>query len=180
MTEPTDRQGSAGADLAGGGGAGRGLAPGDPRLGSALTQIWIIAGALASSVLVYVVVAWLVTSGAREGGGEEPIGLGLPIVVVLAGMAIMNLILAPIIERALTGTAAGQPWERALAEYRKAKIVSFAFREAAAVLGLMITLFTGDPAWCYGLSAATLVAMALAWPSRDSLERLGRGEIRPS
>jgi len=178
MTEPTDRPGSTGSDFTGSGGPEAGFAPGDPRVESALTQIRVIAGALAASVAVYGVIAWVVTGGATESAGEA-IGLALPIVAVLVGMAIMDLLVAPLIERWLVGGAVGQPLERVLAEYRKAKIIGFAFREAAAVLGLMVALFTGDPAWCYGLSAATLVAMALAWPSREGLERVARGAIQP-
>lgn len=183
MTDPTDRPGTTGSGFEGDGGSalgrapGAGLAPGDPRLEGALTQIRIIAVALASSVAVYGVVAWVVTGGASDGG--EPIGLAVPIVAVLVAMAVMDLFLAPLIERALLGGVAGQPLERALAQYRKSKIVGFAFREAAAVLGLMIALFTGEPAWCYALAAATLVAMALAWPSREAVERLAGGAIQP-
>jgi hypothetical protein len=149
--------------------------PGDPRVEGTLTQVRVIAGALAGSVVVYAVLAWLVTGR----GGGEAIGLPGMAVAVLAALGAFDLLLAPVIERALLANAGGEAMDRALAEYRKAKVVGFAFREAAAIFGLLIALFTGQPLWCYGLAAATLIAMALAWPSREELERVARGAVRP-
>lgn len=179
MTEPTDRPGSPGEGFAGRGSGQGGIVPGDSRVSNALTQLRIITGALASSIVVYAVVAWVVTGGGGGATGEEAVELGLPIVAVLAGMGVLNLLLAPAIERALLGSATGQPLEKVLSDYRKAKIVGFAFREASAVFGLMIALFTGKPSWCYALSAAALVAMALGWPSREGVERAARGAVQP-
>jgi hypothetical protein len=147
----------------------------DPRIEATLTQVRLIAGALAVSVLVYALLAGLVTG--RAGG--EPIGLPTMAVLVLAALGVLDLLLAPFIERALLANAGGQGADRALGEYRKAKLVGFAFREAAAIFGLLIALFTRQPAWCYALAAATLVAMALAWPSRGELEQVTRGAVRP-
>jgi hypothetical protein len=132
-----------------------------------------------ASVLVYAVLAAVMT----ERVGEQPIGLPGMAVALLVGLAVLDLLLAPVIERALFGkgggNAAGLSVEDAIGRYGKAKLVGFAFREAAAVLGLLLFLFTGRPAWAYALAAATLVAMALAWPSRRELERVVGGPGRP-
>jgi hypothetical protein len=99
---------------------------------------------------------------------------------ILAALGVFDLLLAPLIERALLANAGGKAMDGALAEYRKATVVGFAFREAAAIFGLLISLFTGEPLWCYALAAATLVAMALAWPSREVLVRVARGAVQPT
>lgn len=150
--------------------------PGDPRLESALTQVRIVAGALAASVPVYAVVVWLVVGRP----GYEPMGLPGVMVAVLAALGVFDLLLAPVIERSILANAAGRPdVEQAVAEYRKAKLAGFAFREAAAVFGLLIALFTGQAAWCYAFAVAALVAMALGWPSRQDLVRVARGAVQP-
>ncbi len=150
--------------------------PGDPRLENALTQVRIVAGALVASVLAYAVFVWLLVGRP----GYEPMGLPGVMVAVLAALGVFDLLLAPVIERSILANAAARPEvEQAVAEYRKAKLAGFAFREAAAVFGLLIALFTGQAAWCYALAAATLVAMALAWPSRQGLARVARGAVQP-
>jgi hypothetical protein len=53
--------------------------------------------------------------------------------------------------------------------YRLAKLVGFALREAAAVVGLVVGLTTGEPRWTWGISAGTLLLMALAWPRAADL-----------
>lgn len=192
MTDPTDRSGfSSPSGSTEGDREGFGEAPpeeaatpqpGDPRLDAALSQLRAIAGALAMGVVAYAVLGWYLTSGVAGRPYEAP---GLPgiLVAVLAAFAVFDLLVAPVIERSLAprvGPGAGaDELAQALARYRRAKILGFAFREAAAVLGLIISLFTGEAAWCYALGAATLVAMAVAWPSREALERAARGSVRP-
>ncbi len=172
--------------------ASRGAASGadDPRLAAALTQLKVIAGALAMSVVIYAVVAWFLTSGAA-GTSTEPIGLPVAIVALLGALAVFDLLIAPVVEQFLgagrqpaagSGAGAGSEppdLETALATYRRAKVIGYAFREAAAVFGLLLALFTGNPVWCYALVALTLVAMALAWPSRNGLLRATGRSVQP-
>lgn len=185
MSEPTDRFRGDGETAAETGNAPFGEEParqadtpqpGDPRLEGALTQVRVVAGALAASVLGYAGLVWFLVGRP----GYEPIGLSGVMVAVLAALGVFDLLLAPVIERSILANAAGRPEvEQAVAEYRKGKLAGFAFREAAAVFGLLIALFTGQAGWCYALAAATLVAMALAWPSRQELARVARGAVQP-
>jgi len=50
--------------------------------------------------------------------------------------------------------------------------VSFAMRESAAIIGLVISLLTGDLRWCLALSAAAVLAMLLGFPRRADMVRL--------
>lgn len=153
--------------------------PGDPGLAREGAALAILAGALAASVVVYPGVAWFLTSEAM-GAGFEPPGLPAPVPAVLAGLGVVLLLVAPMIEARLRAGTAGEGGDRAMQGFRTATLVGFALREAAAILGLVIAVTTGSPLWCYVLSLAALVAMASAWPSRSRLERHARGAVRPS
>ena len=41
-----------------------------------------------------------------------------------------------------------------------------------AIVGLVITMLTGDLRWCLALAAAALLAMLLGWPRRADMARL--------
>jgi len=65
--------------------------------------------------------------------------------------------------------ASDLPEIRALETYRLATMLGFILREGCAIVGLMTTLLTNQPGWCYALSAAALIAMFMAWPRREEL-----------
>ncbi|MFP3939459.1 MAG: hypothetical protein ACLF0P_04055 [Thermoanaerobaculia bacterium] len=153
--------------------------PGDPGLAREAAALAILAGALAASVVVYPGIAWFLTSEASD-AGFQPSGLPAPLPAILAGLGIVLLLVAPVVEGRLRSGTAGEGGERAVQGFRTATLVGFALRETAAVLGLVIAITTGRPLWCYLLSLAALVAMVSAWPSRSRLERHARGAVRPS
>ena len=49
-------------------------------------------------------------------------------------------------------------------------IIAFALREAAAIMGLVLSLLTGDIRWVAGFAAVAAVAMLMGWPRRPVLE----------
>lgn len=152
---------------------------GDPRFTGEAVKLKVLAGALAASVLIYSGIAWFLTGEAAAVGFEPP-GLPHPWPWVLAGIGVALLLVAPLLEARIKAAGAGKAPDRSLAAFRTATVVGFALREAAAVFGLVIAVTTGDPLWCYVLSAAALVAMAGAWPSQSRLERFARGAVQPS
>ncbi|HEX2162936.1 MAG TPA: hypothetical protein VHM02_03200 [Thermoanaerobaculia bacterium] len=132
----------------------------------ALARAQVLAGAMAAAVGVYALVAWLVVE-VLEGGEGLIGGLPAPWPGVLIAVAAAMLLAAPVIERRVAaggGEAADVP-ER----YRLAKTVGFAIREAAAVVGLVVGITTGEPRWTWAVCAGTLVLMALAWPRAADL-----------
>jgi F0F1-type ATP synthase membrane subunit c/vacuolar-type H+-ATPase subunit K len=148
----------------------------------ALAQLQVIAAALASAVGIYAFVAWLVVDLL----GREALAGGLPAPLpgVLVAVAAVLLLAAPVVERRLAapvrrGAAARAAAERPAADpverYRLAKVVGFALREAAAVVGLVVGLTTGDARWTWGISAGTLVLMGLAWPRAADLPASRQG-----
>jgi hypothetical protein len=130
----------------------------------------VICAAIVLAVPVYVAVAWMVV-----GQGVGASGGGLPSVLVwaLASVGITLLAVAEAVWAAMKRSAAGRPTPAdRLASYRTAAIVSFAMRESAAIIGLVIALLTGDLRWSFALSAAAVLAMLLGFPRRADMARL--------
>jgi hypothetical protein len=130
----------------------------------------VICIAILASIPLYVAIAWIVVG---QGAGE--LGGGLPPVLIwaLGAVGIVVLVVAQAMWAAMKGSAAARPTpaER-VASYRTAAVVSFALRESAAIIGLVITMLTGDLRWCVGLAAAAVLAMLLGWPRRADMQRL--------
>lgn len=153
--------------------------PAAPEIAQALAVLRVVAGALAGSVLVYAGVAWFLTSEAAA-VGFEPAGLPDPLPWVLFGLGLALLLVAPAVEARIRSAGGDQEPRQALATFRTATVAGFALREAAAVFGLVVAITTGEGIWCFALSAAALLAMAQAWPTRFRLEGSMRGAVRPS
>lgn len=153
--------------------------PGGPEAVRAVAVLQVVAGALAASVVIYAGVAWFLTTEAA-GAGLEARGLPALWARFLAVCGIGLILVAPLVERRIRASGKGQELGSGLSEYRTAVLVGFALREAASLLGLVIAVLTGDAFWCYVLSAAALVAMAVGWPSRSRLEGVARSAVQPT
>jgi len=90
----------------------------------------------------------------------------LQLLVILAGYLISRAMRAP--RRSRTG-AAPDP-EEALGRYTASVIVASAFREAAAVFGLLLTLLTGDLIWVTLLATVAVISMVVHWPRREAVQ----------
>jgi hypothetical protein len=139
----------------------------------------VVCFALVAGVGVYSVVAWFLTSGSDSIGGPD-----LPRGLAIAGalVAVALLVAAPvakrkILDKAAVGARADERVTTAVESFRLATLLSFILREGAAIVGLMLTILTGEPMWCYALGALTVVAMFTGWPRREELEAVlaGRG-----
>jgi hypothetical protein len=89
----------------------------------------------------------------------------------LAAVSLALLVAAPAVQRALFKRADAEGFdgdpEKRLAAWRKATIVAFALREAAGLIGFVLTGITGSSWWAWGLGGAALIAMAMDWPKRE-------------
>ena len=139
-----------------------------------LNIIWL---AFMSAPFLYAGVAWFVTTGAEPkeaDTGTLRLGLGvLAVVSVVAsylyrkralGEAAIDRRLAEPPVNALPGSDDLEPIEQRLAGifpyYQTTTIIILALRESVAVLGLILTILTGD-FWQYvpfGLAAAAIIA----------------------
>jgi len=147
------------------------------RIDEALGFLNIVCGALVVGVAAFAMVAWFISSG---GPGEQTsLGPPLPRAVAFFGLfvGIALLLAAPVIhKKTLERVVAHQrPDERVttvLESFRLATLISFILREGAAIVGLMLTLLTNEPMWCYVLCAAAVVGMIWGWPRAEQLSGL--------
>lgn len=133
----------------------------------ALATARLLTAALAMSCVAYVLIGFL-----AAGRVEAAPAAGRPLMVVaLLMMAAMGVLAAPFVRSAmLRGSGA-----RSLASWFVSVIVSQALREGAAVIGLVLTLLTGQ-LWPVVTCAAVAIAAILhAFPKEADLgEHLGR------
>jgi F0F1-type ATP synthase membrane subunit c/vacuolar-type H+-ATPase subunit K len=131
----------------------------------------IIAAAIAASVPIYMVVAWLVAPAvATSSGSDELVPLLAGIFAVLSAG---HLVLAQLLFASRVRAAEELPTpEERLASYRVAVIIAFALREGVALYGLVLGFLSGDPRWAFGFGAVALVSMMFGWPRRSTMERL--------
>lgn len=133
--------------------------------------VHLIAGAIAASVLIYVVIAWLIapTLGPT---GMEPQTTRL-IAVIFGVLSIGHLIAARTFFSSRLRSAATLPLpEQRLESYRIGFIIAFALREAIAIYGLALSFLSGDVIWVVVFGAVSLMSMLLDWPRRSDIERL--------
>jgi F0F1-type ATP synthase membrane subunit c/vacuolar-type H+-ATPase subunit K len=131
----------------------------------------IIAAAIAASVPIYMLIAWLVAPTVDSSGGDPNF---IPLLAMLfAVVSVVQLAAAYLVFSARVRAAAEQDTsEERLAGYRVAMIIAFALREAVAIYGLMLSLLSGDARWCIGFGLVALVSMVLGWPRRSEIDRL--------
>ena len=148
--------------------------PDRDRVADALRFLNVVCLGMVFSVFVYAVVAWFLSS--QDGAIAGP-QLPREIAWVGAVVAIALLVAAPVVQRrAREGTVQGpDPAERriaALEGYRLGTLLAFLLRDGAAIVGLMLTIMTGEPIWTYALGAVTVVAMFWGWPRREDLDSI--------
>lgn len=136
-------------------------------------RVRVPALAFCGSALLYIGVAWLLV---------VPLGMPplweLPFAVV-AGIALSQLVVllaGYLISRAIrnagrpsAGGAAPTTADAALQRYTRSVIVGAASRETVAVVGLMLTLCTGEFRWVVLLAAVATVSMLIHWPRREAM-----------
>ena len=156
----------------------RTLEPTAPRgdAAQALLKVQLLAGAMSVSALSVAFVTWLLFEVAEVTTAAEP----SPLFGLLAVAAALALLAAPFVERRMLAPSApsgpGAPAPD-VERYQKAKTIGFGLRELAAMLGFVLAFLVGQPLWSYGLSAAALLAMALAWPRASDLPPRAGGRV---
>lgn len=150
-----------------------------PDLEATVRTTNLISAAILLAIPMYVVVA--LTMAADRGPVSTESGLPGILPWVLTSVAVALLLIAQVVRRSLVRAAAGKPTPAdRLAGYRTATVVAFALREGAALVGLVLTLLTGDIRWCLGLSALAVLAMLLGWPRSAEAARLAADPGPPS
>jgi hypothetical protein len=154
----------------------------DPAAGTGATErvlatTRVLCGALAASSGLMALVAWLVVGslGSRP-AGPPPAVPGLPLIMTAAAAVLLLLasrLRANLLRRIpARGPGAAVEPGPALAAYQRASILSYALLEAVAVLGLTLTLLTGEVRYALIFSFAAVLSILVRWPRQAEIDRL--------
>jgi F0F1-type ATP synthase membrane subunit c/vacuolar-type H+-ATPase subunit K len=134
-----------------------------------LKTLQIIIMVAIMSLVTYVGIAFMLIRQEAIESTAIPSNL-LPI---LAGFAVSTLFTASLIVKGMIAKARRimPPTDR-LGPYQAAMIVGVALRESAGVIGLVLTLLTGNLLWVSLLSALAAFAILSNFPTRSALENL--------
>jgi len=153
------------------------------RVDEALRFLYVVCIGMILSVGVFAIVTWFVSNGPGAlGQVGPPVPQALAYVGFAVGLAL--LVAAPLVHRkmlarATTTVRADERTDTVLENFRLATLLAFILREGAAIVGLMLTLLTNEPMWCYVLSALAIIAMITGWPRPDQVQQLLGGEAPP-
>ncbi len=144
-----------------------------------LQVLRVIAILLSSGIVVYMFLAWLLLrSIILEPIAALPpavnLGLGFAgLLVILAGYLLgrrMRDASASPSSTETTGQTDSKRLDGLLQRYTRAFVVAAAAREAAAVIGLVLTLLNGDVRPALLLGGIALGSMLIHWPRRGAVE----------
>lgn len=142
--------------------------------GTARMRAAVLTLALIVTQAVYALVAWIIVGD----GWEPPLGstvaaaLGPTAVALAAGLLLMSWVLQA--RLADTGGAA-EAARRRFAAW----LAGQAMRESVGVLGLVLTLLTGEILWVAVMAAVATAALLVGWfgqRSPRSIDRTGSGD----
>lgn len=160
---------------------GRPLASDESRvLDRALATLQVICGALAGSSAMLGLVGWLVVGPleVRTPVAPPPDLPGLPL--FLTALAAILLLTASRLRASLLRRVpprlpgVGDDPAPVLAAYQRASIVCWALFEGIAVVGLVLSLLTGEVRYAAIFSIAAVLSILVRWPRRSEVERLLR------
>jgi hypothetical protein len=131
-----------------------------------IRNLQIVCGAVVLGLLLVNAVLGLLLAR-----GVTPVPRTVSIVLFAAALAI--LVAAPAVKGAVYKRADAEGIQgdlgKVFAAYRKATLMAFALREAAGLIGFVLSILTGNPWWSWGLGGAAVIAMLLDWPKREHL-----------
>jgi hypothetical protein len=97
--------------------------------------------------------------------------------IALIAVALLMLISAPRVGTMIGPTGADEGAEAILSKHRMSVVVTFALREGAAFLALVMGLLSGEMTLGIGIAALAVLTMAVGWPKQgdvaDHLRRAG-------
>lgn len=129
----------------------------------------VLVAAFAASVLIYMLIARLITPGAPQPGSEK---WGQPIYSAVIVLGLMVVILRRVLlSRPVMAPAATQGAPAVLNRLMMVTVIAAAVAEIIAVLGLVCYFLTGDYQYSWRLGLVSLFLLAYSFPRRREWER---------
>jgi hypothetical protein len=146
-----------------------------PEYARRLLPVTRVCRALAGTVVLFAILSWTLTSSGLP--PVVPLSLSLLAAVLIL---LSSRFRSSVLKRAFPRAAELRPSpDTVLAAYGKATLISFAILEAAALLGLVVSMTSGSAYFGIVLCVAALFAMLTRWPRAAEVDRLLRGRAAP-
>lgn len=154
----------------------------EKRITESIRPLRVMCGALAGAVGLCAVIAWMLVEGLGL-RWNQGIPDAVPLSFTVFSMVLILLssrLRTSLLRRALAQNQAAEiNLETLLSAYRQATLVSFAILTAAAILAVLVALFSGTVFYGIFLCIAAGFAMFTRWPSVRDADRLARGRRSP-
>lgn len=154
----------------------------DRLIAARLRPLRRICGVLAGFVAAYGVATWFLVEGLSI-RWKNAVPREVPVILAILAMALILLssrLRTSLLRGAFPrGPGAQIHLERVLEAYWRATLASFAALEAAALVGVLIALFSGIVSYGIFLCAAAGFAMFTRWPRELDADRLASGRRAP-
>ena len=139
-----------------------------------------ICAALLGAVALSGFLSWLLVRQAGAAVAGVPPALPLTLSLFAALLILLSSRFHWMILRRALPRSAALPVdpEAVLAAYGKGTLISFALLETAALVGLLVALASGSPAYGVLLGFICAIAMATRWPRGTEVDRIVRGRLR--
>ena len=138
---------------------------------------------LAGFVLAYGIAGWFLIEGFQfHPFGRVPEALPISLTFLAAVMILLGSRIRTALLRSgltLSPLSRGVDLTNLIPAYQRATLVSFAVLEVAALMGLLVALFSGSSFYGLVLCLASLFSMLLRWPRAEEVDRLARGRVSP-
>ena len=152
------------------------------RIGARIRPLRVICGVLAGLVGACAVAAWMLVEGLGirlNQGVPEALPLSLTVFSMIM-ILLSSRLRTSLLRRAVPRTPSAEVHlETLLSAYQRASLVSFAVLTAAAMLAVLVALFSGTAFYGIFLCVAAAVAMFTRWPSLRDADRIARGRRSP-
>lgn len=152
------------------------------RIAARIRPLRVVCGVLAGLVGACAVAAWMLVEGLGmrlNQGVPEALPLSLTVFSMVM-ILLSSRLRTSLLRRAIPKTPSAEiQLETLLSAYRQASLVSFAVLTAAAILAVLVALFSGTAFYGIFLCVAAAVAMFTRWPSLRDADRIARGRRSP-
>jgi hypothetical protein len=154
----------------------------EKQIAARLRWVRLVCGTLAGAVGVCAVAAWMLVEGLRlrwNQGVSDAVPLSLTVFSMVL-ILLSSRLRSSLLRRALPRSP-GAPinLETLLNAYGQASLLSFAVLTAAAILAVLVALFSGTAFYGIFLCIAAAFAMFTRWPNLRDADRLARGRRSP-
>ena len=154
----------------------------EKRIAVRIRPLRVMCGVLAGMVGACAVAAWMLVEGLGV-RWTQGIPEALPLSLTVFSMIMILLssrLRTSLLRRAIPRTPSAEiNLETLLSAYSQASLVSFAVLTAAAILAVLVALFSGTAFYGIFLCIAAAAAMFTRWPSLRDADRIARGRRSP-